>query len=79
MIQSVQLKEDIEAGKELFTNYGYQRTANANTPFPWYFELEEKILKEEEAERKRLKKLEREKQQSQKKKKSKKAKNVKKV
>ena len=75
----MQLKEDIEAGKEILTHYGYTRTAKEKTPFPWYFELEEKILKEEEAERKRLKKLEREKQQSQKKKKSKKAKNVKKV
>ena len=58
LIQSVTPYEDLKAGDELFTDYGYDRNKNVAgdfpNDFPWYWETRRKLKREERFEKEAL-------------------------
>ena len=53
--QSVTTGKPVKAGEELFTYYGYKTGYGLPSDFPWYWELQRQVEKEERLEAKRAK------------------------
>ena len=45
--QSIRTTKPVKAGEELFTHYGYGRGFSIPADFPWYWELQRQVEKEE--------------------------------